>query len=123
MKKMALLGVKTQPSPANGMEDNPEVGHCTLKVSGMGEEVIQVDDTVTPGDFGQDPLYKALKCGRGIAEAEGHDFKFPQPLANREGGLGACFRRQLHLPIATTKVQGAEPAGPRDVIKGVIDTG
>ena len=42
-------------------------------------------------------------------------------MADGESSVGACLRSQLHLPIAAVYIKRAEPVGPGDVVKGVVD--
>ncbi|CAL8353320.1 unnamed protein product [Merluccius merluccius] len=59
----------------------------------------------------------------GALQTEGHHFKLVQSLANGKGSLWTFFWRQLNLPVAAPEVEGAEPAGPSNVIEGIINPG
>lgn len=56
------------------------------------------------------------------SKSKWHHLKLPQTLANREGCLRVGLWCQLHLPIATASVEGAEPGGASNVIQGIINS-
>lgn len=54
----------------------------------MGQEVIQLDNTVGWRNVSQDSLHQVLKGGWGISKAKGHHIELPQSMAAEKAVFG-----------------------------------
>ncbi len=66
-------------------------------------------------------LHQPEEGGWSITEAKWHYPELPQPLADGEGSLRFGLWSQLHLPVPSPEVKGAEPARPCDIVQGVVN--
>ena len=65
----------------------------------MCQYILQVDNTLLPGDAGEHSVHQPLEGRRCIAEAKREDLKLPQPSASAECSLGSGIRGEGGLKV------------------------
>ena len=71
----------------------------------MCQYIVQVDDTLLPGDAGEHSVHQPLEGRRCIAEAEREDPKLPQSSASAECSLGSGVRGERALEVARAEIE------------------
>ena len=68
-------------------EDFADVFLMGLKVLGVYQDVIQIDDNTDIKEIHEDTIDESLKSRRGVSQAERHDIPFKGPISRAERGL------------------------------------
>lgn len=71
----------------------------------MGQDVVEVDQTLLSGDASQHPIHQPLNSRWISAQAETQDLELPVPSVGGESSLGSSLWGEGHLPVATAEVQ------------------
>ena len=89
-----------------------DITEVICKVLSWYYYVIQIDKASGPLKTRQYYIHKALKCSWRIAQPKGKNFKFKKTVGCTKCSTILTILIQFDLPVATGKIQCAEPLGP-----------
>ena len=72
------------PEPSEYLSD---MFNMLLRVLGVDEDVVEVDDHEQVEEVGEDVVHETLECGRCVGEPERHHTPFERSVAGAERGL------------------------------------
>ena len=70
----------------------------------MGQDVIEVCQTLLSGDAIQHPVHQWLKSSWGVVQAEAQDLELPVSSVGGERSFGSGLWGEGHLPVVTAEV-------------------
>lgn len=70
----------------------------------MGQDVIEVYQTLLSGDAIQHPVHQTLKSSWSVAQAKAQDLELPVSSLSGERSFGSGLWGEGHLPVATAEV-------------------
>ena len=79
------------------------MNQVTVPILRIHKDVVEEDQHKMPLVWLEDSVHQALKCGRDIGQAKGHDQEFIIPLVSAKGGLMDV--RFMHPDLVVTRSQ------------------
>ncbi len=100
VSRLHLAGFNRNPALRMAVRTSRKFVDSLVKVSGMDQQIVQVDHTASAGNVFKDTLHQPFKGGWGVTQSKGHHPKLPQslPYGKRSFWAGPLTPALLAIP-------------------------